>query len=75
VDCHAGVKGGHFLGEAFASFAPKSLGPLKERPLRCVCESAPKRDLCQNCCNELKLLEKYQGEGVPIGADRDPALQ
>ena len=36
VDRHAFVKGGHFLGEAFAGFAPKSLGPFKERPLRCV---------------------------------------
>src|SRR6516162_8508617 len=36
VDRHAFVKGGHFLGEAFAGFAPKTLGPFEQRPPRRV---------------------------------------
>src|SRR6516165_12381617 len=36
VDRHAFVKGGHLLGEAFAGFAPKTLGPFEQRPPRRV---------------------------------------
>ena len=36
VDRYAFVKGGHFLGEAFAGFAPKTLGPFEQRPLSCL---------------------------------------